>query len=433
MLNLITGKQRSGKSYFCVTLIVDYLRNSSRHLYTNLPINPDIVADVACGGRLRYPAVYSAYLSRLHLFISFAGRSRQNFKSFKSLNPDFVKLYHSSFSKDDLKNNLIIPLGEGNFIIRQFWRYTRANSVIFFDEVYEIFGSLDQLSKGRDLRKELLSYSKQHGHFKDDLYLITHDPADIDKIIRKSINKEYIVRNSKYQNILENRLFKGLRWPVQFFMISGFEYGSREAQDIFNVFPKKEIFACYNSFNVSDLLEKDCAGLADTSSDTAIDHRQNFKGFFKQAAPLFFLIFVIVIFFYVLISEGIDYLSSNSKNNVIEEKKSIKNSGSSDEITSIPDIIFISPSKMVFSNNVILEKGSVINGKVCEIIAPVCAHFSDLDGTYSCHIQDLRSWAALGRIDSKKFHQTKRTVSRSKKTESGEKTTASPKTRSSFK
>ena len=90
MLNLITGKQRSGKSYFCVTLIIDYLRNSKRPIYTNVPINPDLVADVASGGRLKYPSLYTQYLSRLHLFVNYSGRNRSTFKIFKKLNTEMV-------------------------------------------------------------------------------------------------------------------------------------------------------------------------------------------------------------------------------------------------------------------------------------------------------------------------------------------------------
>ncbi|MPM43022.1 hypothetical protein SDC9_89694 [bioreactor metagenome] len=254
MLNLITGKQRSGKSYCVVSMMIDYLRSCKRPIYTNLPINPDSLCHVACGGRLRNPALYHSYMLRMHVFVSFSGRSRANFVTFKKKNPDFVKLYHSTFDRKRISGNLLIPCGNDNYMIRQFWRYTQTNSIVFLDEVYEIFGSIDQLKHGKEARKEMLSYAKQHGHFKDDLFLITHDPADIDKIIRKSLNKQYVIQNSKYKNIFEHKALKGLRWPIQFFIVKGYEYGERESQDRYNVFPKQSIFNCYNSFNVSDFL-----------------------------------------------------------------------------------------------------------------------------------------------------------------------------------
>lgn len=377
MLNLISGKQRSGKSYFCVTLIIDYLKSSDRHLYTNLPINPDLVADCACGGKLRYPSLYAAYLKRIHVFCDYSGRKRSSFADFKQLNPDFCKLYHSLYSRDH-KANLLIPCGQGNFMIRQFWRYTYSNSVIFLDEVYEIFGSLDQLSKGRDVRMEMLSYAKQHGHFKDDLYLITHDPADLDKIIRKSLNRQFVVENAKYKNIFDHKLFKGLRWPIQFFIVKGYEYGERECQDHFHLFPKQHIFSCYNSFNVSDLLCKDSAGVGDTSSDTAVNHHENFVRFFKQAFPMLLMLLGVVVFFCVLIYSGYSYLSggvsSGSSPNV-----SAGNSAGSGNVSSSVDsnvvssaqaaeikpvtVVFLSHWKLVLSNGKTIKRGDFYGKK----------------------------------------------------------------------
>lgn len=383
MLNLITGKQRSGKSYFCVTLLIDYLRQCSRHIYTNLPVNPDILCDIACGGRLKYPVQYNQYLSRIHVFVNYAGRNRHSFKEFKRLNPDFCKMHHSFYSAD-YKRNLLIPVGRDNFMIRQFWRYTYSNAVIFLDEVYEIFGAIDQLSKGREIRKEMLSYAKQHGHFKDDLFLITHDPADIDKIIRKSLNKQYVVRNSKYQNIIENRLFKGLRWPVQFFMIKGYEYGEREAQDQFNIWPKQRVFQCYNSFNVSDFLDKDSASFESTSSDTAIDHAANWRNFGKQAFPAFLMLFGICVGFFVLIWGGFQFVSQSSSTSSVSsesESESVDHQQMSSDIadTSAPQtqvpfvaktIKLVTPYKIIFSDDQTIIIGGTYRGYVVKKITP---------------------------------------------------------------
>lgn len=42
-IHLITGLPRNGKSYYCVTRIVEDLINEDRGIYTNLPIHPDIL------------------------------------------------------------------------------------------------------------------------------------------------------------------------------------------------------------------------------------------------------------------------------------------------------------------------------------------------------------------------------------------------------
>ena len=364
MLNLVTGKQRSGKSYCVVSMMIDYLRSCNRDIYTNLPVNPDLLCHVACGGRLRNPALYKSYLLRMHVFTSFSGRNRANFRVFRVKNPDFVKLYHSTFNRRLVSKNLLIPCGVDNAMIRQFWRYTESNSIVFLDEVYEIFGALDQLKNGREARKEMLSYAKQHGHFKDDLYLITHDPADIDKIIRKSLNKQYVIQNSKYKNIFEHRLFKGLRWPVQFFIVKGYEYGERQAQDQYNVFPKQAVFACYNSFNVSDFLAKHQAEEGACSSDTQIDHKANFQNFFKQAFPLFLLLFSVVVGFFVLMYVGYHYFASASSPAGDQGQKSVSagdSGGGGSELDS-PSVILVTPRSVCFSDGSKLVKGGIYNG-----------------------------------------------------------------------
>ena len=40
------------KGYFCVRTCIDFLRNTQRDIYTNLPINPDYIAQFVCGRKL---------------------------------------------------------------------------------------------------------------------------------------------------------------------------------------------------------------------------------------------------------------------------------------------------------------------------------------------------------------------------------------------
>ena len=188
MLYCITGKQRAGKSYFCVTIVQDYLRSCTRPIYSNLPLHPDII----CKMLFRSPARYALALRRIHLFRKF--RSFGEAREFYRKNPDWCKLHQ------------IIP-DDG---IKEFWRHTEANSVIILDELYQYFSALDYRDKSDDVmsrRRELLAYTRQHGHYKDDMFLISHSESDLDTNIRRGIQYLYVVSNSKYSNIME-----GKRW-----------------------------------------------------------------------------------------------------------------------------------------------------------------------------------------------------------------------------
>lgn len=67
----IHGVQRSGKSYFCIRTCIDFLRNTKRDLYTNLPVNPDFMAQFVCGKKLRNPDKYYDLFKRIHIFKTF--------------------------------------------------------------------------------------------------------------------------------------------------------------------------------------------------------------------------------------------------------------------------------------------------------------------------------------------------------------------------
>ncbi|MDD2801957.1 MAG: zonular occludens toxin domain-containing protein [Methylococcales bacterium] len=265
MLSVITGKQRSGKTFFCVTQILDYLRHSKdRHIYTNLPLNPDFLCRVAAG---RNNVVYHAYLSRIHLFKTF--RRRQDCESFLKRNHDYCKLH------------LIQP--EEN--IKSFWLHVRPNSIIMLDEVYQWFSSrLYRDSESADRRAQLLTYTRQHGHYKDDMILITHKICDVDKAIRDGTQYFYIVRNSKYTNMFSWRWMRGLKWPYQFFIIQGFEDGDEQLSDCWNLFPDKRIFRCYDSFSAAESIPgKSLPGQDSESTDTGLNFWWNFKRFAAQA------------------------------------------------------------------------------------------------------------------------------------------------------
>lgn len=262
MLSVITGKQRAGKTFYCVTLIRDYLKTSQRNIYTNLPLHPDYLCRLYAG---KSPAKYQSFLRRIYIFKKF--RNLKEARYFVRKNPDWCKLRQ------------LLTLSK----LRSFWNYTSANSVIFLDELYQFFSSEDY--KRVDLvaqRSELLTYSRQHGHFKDDLFLISHSLDDLDVHIRRGTQYLYEVHNSKYTNVFQWRWMRGFKWPVQFFIIYGFEYGETVPSDCWHVWTDKYVFKCYDSFSHAEKLGKSVAVFEAESSDTGVNFWWNLRRFFAQ-------------------------------------------------------------------------------------------------------------------------------------------------------
>ncbi|PVY29079.1 zonular occludens toxin domain-containing protein [Victivallis vadensis] len=262
MLYVITGKQRAGKSYFSVTIMQDYLKSSNRPIYTNLPLHPDII----CKGLFRSPAKYSLALRRIFLFKKF--RSFGEAREFYKKNPDWCKLHQVIEEKKILR----------------FWQVTQANAVIVLDELYQYFSSTDYRDKSDDTaerRRELLAYTRQHGHYKDDMFLISHSESDLDVNIRRGVQYLYVIRNAKYSNIFERFTWlKGLKWPVQFFIIRGYEHGDKEYSDSWSLFPRKHVFQCYDSFSRAESVPgKSLPDENATSTDTGTNVLKNLLHF----------------------------------------------------------------------------------------------------------------------------------------------------------
>lgn len=372
MLSLISGRQRAGKTYVCVELLIDYLRDSKRHIFSDFPLNPDLICDYAAGGKNKHPGRYRAYLERLHLFMDFTGRNRKYYRQFKAANADYVALHKSldkiktlkRLGRDDIyyytrRDPLILSRSK----LLAFWTCTPPNSVVFIDEAYEIFGALDQRSHGQDIRKQLLAYTRQHGHFKDDIYLISHKEGDIDKIIRNGIQKHYVISNSKYENVFQKRILMGFKWPVQFFMVKIFLMGDKKESDSFYYFPKKQIFKCYNSFSVSSSLDKSAASESDHNIDAAVDHKANIKGFTRQFLPIFAFYFCS----FVGIAYAVWYLIDNftSSNVALPSNKAasavVGQGGAVSKNKSIT-IKLLTPTTIIYSDGVVIKKGALYNG-----------------------------------------------------------------------
>ena len=346
MLYVITGKQRAGKSYFSVTIIQDYLKSSSRPIYTNLPLHPDVI----CKGLFRSPAKYSLALRRIYLFKKF--RSFGEAREFYRKNPDWCKFHQ------------ILP----EKAILRFWQVTQANAVIVLDELYQYFSSSDYRDKSDDTaerRRELLAYTRQHGHYKDDMFLISHSESDLDVNIRRGVQYLYVIRNAKYSNIFERFTWlKGLKWPFQFFIIRGYEHGDKEYSDQWAVFPRKFVFRCYDSFSRAESVPgKSLPDASASSTDTGTNFLRNLYHFFCCLwLPLAFVI-CLVIGGCVGWRHYVGFVKSQ-KVAVFHSDSSIQKKSDSDD----SDFVFLSPlsvssNMLIYPNNLIFKRGDFYNGK----------------------------------------------------------------------
>ncbi|MDD5697418.1 MAG: hypothetical protein PHH77_02320 [Victivallaceae bacterium] len=295
----IHGAQRSGKTYFCVRTCIDFIRHTDRDIFTNLPLNPDYMARFAVGRKFQNLDKYYEVFRRIHLFMDFP--TFKSAKDWARKNRDFWRFcrfdrnYKRTFFKDYLaeyghypsKEDWPLDYYEAGYIwptrwIFDFWRLTKRKRTVFmFDEFYEYFSSLDYSSTGKDVRKQLLSFTRQHGHDNHHVYLISHDPDDLDRIIRQGFMYQYFVKNSKYVNLFQNKWLRGFRSPVQYFIVYAYASGDAEPQESYPVLPDKAIFKCYNSNSLASTLREVNSG--ECKADVYDDNRgHNFWHNFKQ-------------------------------------------------------------------------------------------------------------------------------------------------------
>jgi hypothetical protein len=318
MLTVITGKQRAGKTYFVVRdIIITTLKDTSRPVFTNLPINPDQIAKKLA----KNPLDREKYLERINLFLP---TDYASLRGFQTRNP----LYWSMFCRGNRNEINIISETE----VSHFWDYTKPNSVICFDEIYEVFSCMnfsDRSEGMQDNRKKLLSYSRQHGHRKDDLYLISHSERDLDSFIRRGIQYLYVIRNSKYSNMFETKFFRGLKWPWQFFIVQGYEHGETKPSDRWFVPSEPEIFKCYESFSHTSKLGLHSVSQDAKSTDINRGLGEWFKDFWKQFKFWLILFFAILIGFIFFVRGIMKMAKVNSKTfvgkNYTKEKGEEKN------------------------------------------------------------------------------------------------------------
>lgn len=316
-LHIITGLPRNGKSFYCCTRILDDLENTDRFIYTNLPVNPDMMARLVAVRKrsksIEYLDLLEQILKRIRVFRKF--NTRAELLAFRKKNPVWCKLNlersrggdfnHGRFEIDVVRTGKLLYTMEQ---LSEYWNYTKANSIFYFDECYQIWNCLDASERGAEnkaRRKELQNYMRMHGHDGDDIFLISHKERDLDKFILDTCSYRINVRNSKYwpiipQEIIDRYWWLGwlgsLRWPVQFFILRTYIGDEQTHHKTFYRSSKKYIFRCYDSMSrPNGLKSRGFDSSSAKSSDINNSWFREFRIWFFDSLPALVVLTLVII------------------------------------------------------------------------------------------------------------------------------------------
>lgn len=291
-IHAIQGLMGAGKSYVAVNRwLREELESSTRHIYTNLPLarvdESDPESDYWIVRELykKLPNRRAA-MARIHKLIS-----KERIPTDELGNP----LTYQPLDEEGeiIEDALPVVLGLKHGV-KEFWYFTQPNSVVFLDEVADIWPTEERKNRPDSMK----SYIRHHRHYKDDLFFMFQDKEDIDPDLRRKIQKLFICENSTKRNMFDNWMFRGLKWPIQFFMVRGYlgraAVGLAEdsmkrltCEDSFWVFPKRIGYRNYHSFSQAGTLQgKRAATQAALSSDFNPSLWPKVKDFVRNIGPL---------------------------------------------------------------------------------------------------------------------------------------------------
>jgi zona occludens toxin (predicted ATPase) len=231
-LNIIVGLMGAGKSYIAVNWVLrDELKNGKRHVYTTLPLKVDSIARAVGGKSL---AKQNAIAERIHIL------------------EDALKPVLDSSGAPIMKDGGQLQLNEA----RCFWRFTKPNSLIIVDECADYWeaGKAENKKLGVEAG-EFGVYLRQHRHYKDDLWMICHNLSDVDPQLRRKFHYVWTVANSRNEPIVDNKWFRNIRWPVQFFIVRQYSAADvKKPMDTHHVQPLPDGYDMYDSFSAASRL-----------------------------------------------------------------------------------------------------------------------------------------------------------------------------------
>lgn len=245
-LNIITGLMGAGKSYVAVNwVLLDELKNGRREIYTTLPVNIDKIA-AEVGGKS--PAKQRAIVERIHIL------EDKDKQPVDSEGKPMMKRARIKVGDEWTERETDQPLLLNE--ARCFWRFTKPNSLIIVDECADYWeaGKADNKKLGLE-EGEFGVYLRQHRHYKDDLWMICHNLSDIDPQLRRKFHFVWTVANSRNEPIVDNKWFRNIRWPVQFFIVRQYTAADvKKPMDTHHVNPVARGYELYDSFSAASRL-----------------------------------------------------------------------------------------------------------------------------------------------------------------------------------
>lgn len=297
MIRLVKGPPGSGKSYVAVNRFFrEWLENSGRPIYTNLPLVKgkdgiyELVRQIT-----RNHARQKAMCDRIH-----------EIKAGLEVVPEWT----------NPETGEVIPSQE-RCRLREFWYFTPLGSVIFLDELAEIYDAKGRGERGAP--ETFATYMRLHRHLGDDFYGFAQHQKDIVAQFRRLVGELISVENSTKRNMFEWWALRGLKWPIQFFSVRTYigsevmdlvnvEQSSATTQESYVVWPNKAGFRTYRSFSrVSQLAFKGELSDKAETSDVNQPFFVRYGGFVRQL-PLLGSLLIFVVMGIWMFHRGVNWL-----------------------------------------------------------------------------------------------------------------------------
>ncbi|MCJ8163193.1 zonular occludens toxin domain-containing protein [Acinetobacter zhairhuonensis] len=190
-LYAIVGKMRQGKSYFSVKTINELQETNNKHVVNNFKVfnenqelleksgDEDLTQEfhLLCTEQ-QYESYFVDYVEYNKFVDTY---NEENSAKLNKLKP--VRQIYTDIK--GLKIEFVLPAPDD-------WRTTPKGSIIFYDEVqdrepYRFVGNVPS-------RDQMILDIAKIGHTDKDMYLITQDPDNLNKSLRKIVDKLYFVK-----------------------------------------------------------------------------------------------------------------------------------------------------------------------------------------------------------------------------------------------
>lgn len=335
-MDAITGNMGDGKTFTVVNVfLADALQNTNRPVYVNLPCDGDQL-DFFLAWCFKRPSNREAARARLHFLEPGESEAFEDYYvevSWKTKEGEPLPLdawprnVERALAKGLQRVERPMPWPESEFQlseyrrtgvelrrkslgmkdrVAEFWHFTEPNALVILDETADLFNSLASGDKGqKDKRRVLQSYINHHRHYKDDLLFLMQATDDLDVQVRRKMRYIYVCENQKNVAMFNHWAFRGLRWPVQHFLVrqfqarkvlgKGMDYDKFEFVNQFRVWPTRRKFKNYRSFSAAQMKGlggKRGASESATSQDMDTPWQRVRQFFVNAANPLSVLVFI---------------------------------------------------------------------------------------------------------------------------------------------